>query len=164
MDEVLIFLNNQNEWNSVLTEMDELETEYLILCIIQFSNKKKILLEPLYFSVSNLDYRMPVNKEAILKLSKIVSDMEEDYYPCVIHNHRRYYHLDFSGVDDKFENSMNVLLKKMGNKEVVMILFGEDNRELLIRSASYAKRKGRLMLSDAPTSQDALSFPPKIHF
>lgn len=152
MDEVLIFLNNQNEWNSVLAEIDELKTEYLILCIIQCSDRKKILLEPLYFSVSSLDYRMPVNKEAILKLSKIVSNMGEDYYPCVIHNHRRYYHLDFSGVDDKFENSMNALLKKMGNKEAVMILFGEDNRELLIRSASYAKRKGRLILSNTSAS------------
>lgn len=117
--------------------------------------QKKILLEPLYFSVSSLDYRIPVNKEAVLKLSKIASKMEEDYYPCVIHNHRRYHHLDFSGVDDKFEQSMNILLKKMGNREVVMILFGEDNRELLIRSASYKKRKGRLIVFPTSTSQDS---------
>lgn len=146
MDETLIYFNKYEDWKATFNIMKCATTEYMILCIASLKNYYFTLYAPLYFSLSSIAYRIKLNRQAILKLAKLSSLLDDEFYPCIIHNHMKYNSLEFSGVDYKFETSMNNLLQQMGNKRALMILFGESNEDVILRSENIGTMTGKLII------------------
>lgn len=146
MDSTEIYIKNLSSWKDIYDIYKKGDKEIAVVCLVKIRYNQIYLCDPLYYNVGINDYQVSVDKNVLLKLIKYCNTNSE-YFPCVIHNHRKYGILNFSKYDRKMEECFNDVADAMKcGHRLVMILFGVSLDEIIVHVKDDSSISGNAYL------------------